>query len=101
MAKDDLHRQHLEEVQFHLDRLNQYGWTRIGLLVDRILARLLKFLRRLQPSEPALETVDTEALLGAEPVPSSIAFDPIAANPDVSVVILSFGHCDYTRRWSG
>ncbi len=83
------------EYLYHLNRINASPWWRLGMWFSRLISALGSFFAFRRPKHqaaPARAQAPERASLG----PESITLPPASANPEVSVVILSYGQVNYT-----
>ena len=88
----------IAEYLYHLDRINASGWWRLGMWLDRFIraprALLLSLLAKSQFATPSTVPEPERVTI----LPETIALPVTSPNPEVSVVILSYGQVDYTLR---
>ena len=89
----------IAEYLYHLERINASGWRRLGLLLDKLI-RVPRILLGSLASKRQVTTPPTVPVSERiAPTPkSSIVLPANSANPEVSVVILSYGQVDQTLR---
>lgn len=96
---DDIAKKSAEitEYLYHLGRINASGWWRLGLFLDKLI-RAPGALVTSRVGKRQVTTAETKVKPSAAPAPEAITLPFANADPDVSVVILSYGQVDYTLR---